>query len=136
VTSGGVLAGRRKRYPPKVSGGYSYRIYRSQCLKIRHPQALQVRDLELPLFGYVAQRVAATVAVLRRVRHFADSERIQYDENHSVEFHLFSWATTIHQTSANDFQAELALEGIEVSIVVQKELNQCRERQRATVESG
>ncbi len=70
-----VLAGRRQRALPERPRRRSRRLQSRERPDIRQPQPAQIRQLQMPLPRDISQRVAALVAVSRRIRHFADARR-------------------------------------------------------------
>ena len=57
----------------------------SERSNIREAETQEIRDFQRARFGDMPQRAAADVAVIRRVRQFADSDAIEHDPNNSLK---------------------------------------------------
>ena len=75
----GVFAGRRERALAKGAGGSVGGGDAGERLDVAEAEARQVGQLDAANARDVAQRVAAGVAILRGIGHFADAYAIEDD---------------------------------------------------------
>ncbi len=87
---GGVLAGRGQRALAEAAHGLRGRLQARDRLDVREAQPAQVWKVQRPLLRDVAERVAALVAVGRRVRHLAYAHAIEHDPDDSRERHYLA----------------------------------------------
>ena len=83
---GGSVLARRCERTAAVCGGWMRGWFDiPKRLNIAQSQLRQVRQAQRAFTGDVAQRVAAHVAVCRRVRHRADADAVQHDPGNAAE---------------------------------------------------
>ena len=86
VAGGGVLAGRNGGSLPEGAGGMSGRVKMRERLYVREAEAHEIRQMQRARARDVAQRVAADVAVVGRVRQLADAHAIEDDPDDAREW--------------------------------------------------
>ena len=101
VAGGGVLAGRGERALAVGAGGGGGGGDAGERLDVAEAQARQVRQLDAADARDVAQRVAARVAILRGIGHFADADAVENDPDDAGKRHS-STVTSVRGAVANE----------------------------------
>src|ERR1035441_8690799 len=88
VAGGSILAGRRQGALAIGSGGSGGGGYTVQRHDVAQAEARQVRQLDSSNARDVAQRVAARVAPVGGIGHFADTNTIENDPDYAEKRHI------------------------------------------------
>jgi hypothetical protein len=87
MSGGRIFSKQGKRTFSERAGWFGSRRETGQGFDIREAERAEIRKMERTLAGDVAQRIAAHVAVLIRVRHLADSNAVEDDPDDSSKGH-------------------------------------------------
>src|SRR6185503_16248391 len=80
-----VLARRPKRAAPeRAFGMFGARQLRNR-FQIAQPKTAKIRDMKPTLARDIAKRVAANIAIVGGVRHFADPDTIEHNPDDALE---------------------------------------------------
>ena len=88
MSGGGVFARRRQRASSESRGGPVDGPDVRQRLQIAQAELREIRQVQLAGASDIAQRVAARVAIRRRIRHLADADAVQHDPDDATETEL------------------------------------------------
>ena len=84
------LPGEASVARPNAPSGATAGASPVERLDIRQTQPAQIRQMQRTLARDIAQRVAALVAIGRRIRHLADADAIEHDPDDAAEAHAES----------------------------------------------